>query len=344
MCCINGSLVLCLKGGGEVGYVCSDVGLLAVKGKLEVVAGSAKLLVADGNALKGDYETNVRLKICSSEYVGKILNFNSLDGLVNDYEVAALGLLHSAVGRSGSGNSNGHTNLNACLERILVELVAVITALAVNVCEEEVVSGVACALSVDSNNDTCNGNDLAALSCHVILEGGYDELLNGTLVRNGAGGSVGSGNGSGDVVVKGLLGHLVNLDGPVGAALNCIYLVIVNCPSNKVLIETDHDLTYELIVSRSNSIGVLFLVKSVEVLKSCLNVVLRRVGSRRGFICVGLRRIVVLGLRRIVVLGLGRIFLRVGFIRLGHIGLIGFCRRAGRENGKAHKCNENNCN
>ena len=275
--CIDASLVRCLKSGGEVGYISSYVCLLTVKLKVKVLAGSAKHLISNGNALNGYYETYVVLKaLTCCELIGNIKNRNILDSLVNDYEIATLGFLHTAVRRCGSRNSNGHTELNTCLKGILVELVAVVTALAVYISEEEVVSGVAYALCVDTNNDTCNGNHLILCSSHVFLKGGYNELRNSTIVRNGCGSSVRSSDNTGNLIVYGLLGHFVNHDSPVGATFNSSNLVAVNGPSNSVLVKAYHYLTEQLIVSSGN--GIFILVHSVKELCSCLNVILR---SRR---------------------------------------------------------------
>ena len=322
---VDACLVVSLQGGGEVGDVGSDVGLLAVQGELEVLAGTAKLLTADGNTLQGDNQTNVGLEVAGGEDLGQVGSLNGLDGSVDDDEVTTLGLLHAAVGGRGSGNGNGHTDLDACLQGILIQLVAVVTALAVQVSHEEMVSGVACALGVDTDNDTGNGNHVTGLGVHVVLEGGNGERGNGAVVGNGGGGAIGSGNGSGDLVVDGLTGHLVNLDGPVGATLNGVDLVAVNSPSNDVLVQADHDLSGQLVVSCGDD--VLLLVEGVEVLDSGLNVV-RGAG-------VGLSLGLGFGL------GGGLLGSQGG---LGSVGfVIGRCRVASYEDGQAHQCCQAKC-
>ena len=323
---VDAGLIVGSQGGGEVGYVGSDVGLLAVQGELEVLAGAAKLLAANGNASEGDHKADVGLEVAGGEDVGQIGDLNGLDGSVDDDEVTTLGLLHAAVGGCGSGNGNGHTDLNACLQGILIQLVAVVTALALQVCHEEVVSGVAGALGVDGNDDTGNGDHVAGLCVHVVLEGGNGERGNGAVVGNGTGGAVGSGNGSGDLVVDGLSGHLVNLDGPVGVALNSGYLVAVNSPCNHVLVQTDHDLAGQLIVSSGDD--VLLLVEGVEVLQS------------GGYVIssVGLSLGLGLGLR----LGLGGSLGGDG--GLGSAGfVVGLFVITSHENGQAHQCRQAKC-
>ena len=261
MCCVYGRLVFCLKSGGEVGYVGSYVSGLFADSKPEILRSILlKLLGSNGNALDGYYETYVVLEaLACCELFGDIKNGDFLDGLINDYETAALGLLHSAVGSYGSSNGYGHTECDAFLKGILLELVAVVTALAVNVSEEEVVSGIACALSVDTDNDTCNGNGCALFSRHIVLEGGNFKFRNYAIVRNGSSRSVGSSNCTDDLIVNSLKRELVNLDGPLGATLNCSDLIAVSCPRNHVLVETDHYLTEHLIVNRGNRLCVLIL-------------------------------------------------------------------------------------
>ena len=146
------------------------------------------------------------------------------------------------------------------------------------------VSGIACALSVDTDNDTCNGNGCALFSRHIVLEGGNFKFRNYAIVRNGSSRSVGSSNCTDDLIVNSLKRELVNLDGPLGATLDCSDLVAVSCPRNHVFVETDHYLTEHLIVNRGNRVCVLIL--SVKECSSCFYIV--RGSGSSSFLCRGL--------------------------------------------------------
>ncbi len=238
MRCVDGSLIVCLKGGGEVGNVGSYVCLNTVKSEVEVLAGSSsKLLAADGNALDNNGKCYELVEVNAlNELVG---NINRLEGLLlgaDDLSDTALDLLHAVVGSSGTGNTNGHTKLDAKIcNGVSVHLVGVVTAYAALIHNEEVVSGVACCLGVDTDNDTLNNNVVAFLSCHVILKAGNCELRN--LVIEGLGSSIACciGNGSGKNVSDLCVGLVGNVNGYSAVAI--VYnsdKVRVNSPGNVV--------------------------------------------------------------------------------------------------------------
>ena len=128
--CVDSSLVgagiyaVCkvnLKSGGEIAYVSSYVALFFTDGEVEVLSGIlGHVLSTDLNALNGYCHSNVVLKICACrELLGNIKRLNGLDGLVNDSERTALELLHAGVRFNNGGNRHGHTNLNACCNRVI---------------------------------------------------------------------------------------------------------------------------------------------------------------------------------------------------------------------------------
>ena len=238
MCCVDGSLILCLKGGGEVGNVGSYVCLNTVNREVEVLAGSSlKLLAADGNALDNNGKCYELVEVSAfNELVG---NINSLEGLLlsaDDLSDTALDLLHAVVGSSGTGNTNGHTKLDAKIcNGVSIHLIGVVTAYTALVQKEEVVSGVACCLGVDTDNDTLNNNVLAFLSCHVVLKAGNCELRN--LVIEGLGSSLTCciGNSSSKNVSDLYVGLVGNVNGYGAVAIvNNSDKIRVNSPGNAV--------------------------------------------------------------------------------------------------------------
>ena len=280
MSCINGSLIragVCIAfliNGkvDEVGNVGSYVTLLIADGEVEILAGILfKILSADGNAL--DYyghcnEVGERLTCC--KVCGNINGSDGLNGLVYDLEGTVLDFLHTGIRLNGTGNGNGHTNLNTCLCRIGSELVAVVAALAACVHKVEVVVLVVKAVSVDTNNDTLNGNGSALLSCHILLEGDYSILGNGTVEANGSGSAVGSGDKTGELVLLLGLGLLINVYKPSGAVINKLNKLVVNRPINSVNNAANSNLAVNLVVSCSN--GVFLVVLSYNVLSSSFRI------------------------------------------------------------------------
>ena len=280
MSCINGSLIragVCIAfliNGkvDEVGNVGSYVTLLLADGEVEILAGILfKILSADGNAL--DYyghcnEVGERLTCC--KVCGNINGSDGLNGLVYDLEGTVLDFLHTGIRLNGTGNGNGHTNLNTCLCRVSLKLVAVVAALAACVHKVEVVVLVVKAVSIDTNNDTLNGNGSALLSCHILLEGDYSILGNGTVEGNGSGSAVGSGDKTGELVSLLRLGLLINVYKPSVAVVSKLNKLVVNRPVNGVNSLCNNNLTVNLIVRGSNRIYLVVL--SYDVLSSFLRV------------------------------------------------------------------------
>ena len=184
---IDGRLIAIRKSGGEVGNVSSDIRFSTVKSELKVIAGTAKLLTCDSNALDHYGKSCVltkRIAVC--EIIGNVNEINSLLISVNDLCYAALDLHHAGVRCCRTGNGNSHTNLNAEISyRVLIHLVGVVTADNVGVSKEEVVSGVACSLRVDSNYDTHNGKVVAFLSRHILFKAVNSEYGYGVLILSG---------------------------------------------------------------------------------------------------------------------------------------------------------------
>ena len=187
--CIDCSLSILCKSGGEISNVGSDVGLMSVKLEVEVIRRTAELLCADGYALNYYRKSCVLTKVVAvCEVISNVNEVNSLDSGIDDLCLTALDLHHAGVRSSGSVNENGHTNLDAKISNgILIHLVGVVTAYYVKVCKEEVVSGVTSRLRVDSNNDTHNGEVIVLLSVHVLFEGVNSEYGNGVLILSGEG-------------------------------------------------------------------------------------------------------------------------------------------------------------
>ena len=216
MSSIDLSLLVNRKGGREVGHIGADVRGLALNLKVEVLGGVlVQLLALDLNALDGYGETNVVCQgLTGNELLGDVESGNVLLGGVNDSCGAALDLLHAGVRNNRPCNLNGHAELDAEIRNgILRQAVAVVAALALQICEEEVVVLVACCLGVDGNNDTLNNNIVVLGSCHVILKAGEVVLGNGEVECLGCAGAVCGLNGSGQRVSEFLGGLLVYVDG-----------------------------------------------------------------------------------------------------------------------------------
>ena len=264
---IDGSLVLSLHGGGEVGNIGSYVGGLVAQLEVEVLIGCGlKRLVSKGNALNGYGQTNVCAKICAgSKLFGNVKGVNFLNGAVNDGSITALDLLHSGVGLNGTGNLNGHTNLNAqFLYGILINAVAVVTAGHAGVSKEEVVVLVACILGVDGNYDTLNCNDVTLCGCQVLSVRVYLVLGHGQLKGNLLGGAVACLNGSGQLVGNLFGRFLVNVNNDF-AVCRCANgnLVSIDRPIDLIGNTADHNLRYDLEVNGGN--GEILFVEALYV-------------------------------------------------------------------------------
>ena len=234
----------------EVGNVGSHIGLLAVKLEVEILAGFLfKLLTADGNALEDYGETNVVNKaLACCELLGEVNGRNRLDRAVNDRNLTALDFLHAGVRLASTGNRYGHTGLNTLKCGVINYGVAVVTALALCVSNEYVVVLVVVLLSVDSNYDTLDGNDVALLCCHVLFEG--ENLVDLYVTGEGCGDgcTVTCGDGSGKSVVVCFLGLGEYVYGPGCVVVNKLNLVAVNGPIYGILDTCDHNLAKNLVV------------------------------------------------------------------------------------------------
>ena len=269
--CIDFSLLVGGKGGGEVGDVGTNITGLAVQLEVEVLGGFlVKFLVSDLNALNGYGETNEILEILAvSKLLGDIDNINSLDGCVNDSCGSFVDFLHTGVGLYRAGDLNGHTDFDAIVsDGILGHAVAVVTALAVKVSEEEVVVLVTLGYGVNSNNDTLNNNIVAFFCCHIVLKAGEVVLRNGQLELLLCAGAIHSSNGSGQNVVYFFGGFFVNVnDHNVFVLFNKGYLVGVNGPGNVMHNAVNANLSGYFKVSCGD--GLVF-VEVVNVLCGCL--------------------------------------------------------------------------
>ena len=270
--CINGCLVILNKGGGEVGNVCTNVSFLVVELELEVIGGATELLTGDLNALNGYERTYIVLQAAAvSECFGDVNDVEFVDGGINDSCNAALDFLHAGVRRYRTGNLNDHTNFDAeVCNRVSIHLVGVVAALAVKVSQEEVVTGVACCLGVDTNNDTLD-NNVAFGHVDVFLKGSQHVFRNSQV--KGLGSSlVAALNGSGQNVCK-LFGRLFIYVYDVGVFV--LYfngnLVGINRPLNGVNGAEDGNLGGYFKVGSGD--GLVF-VEVVNVVSSCLYVVL----------------------------------------------------------------------
>ena len=270
MSCIDGCLVVCLQSGGEVGNVCTNVSFLTVELELEVLGGAAKLLAGDFNALNGYEKTYIVLQAFAvSECVGDIKGFNFMNGGVYDSCRTALDLLHTGVRRYRTGNFNDHTNLDAEISnRVSVHLVGVVTALAIEVFKEEVVTGVACCLGVDSNNDTLNNNVTFGL-VDVLFKGSQNVLRNGEVEGLGSG-LVTTLNGSGQNVCEFFGRFFIYVyDESVFILYVDGNLVGINGPFNGVNSAEDVNLRGYFKVGGGS---VLVLVEVVDVISCCVYV------------------------------------------------------------------------
>ena len=301
--CGGGNSTVLNQSGGEVGCVGSDVSFLAVQLEVQVLVGTLQILTCQLDALDGDDQTDVVLEgLAGGELLGDVGGLNGLDGLINNTEGTALGLLHTVVGGGGSCDLNGHTKLNACHNGVSVKLVAVVTALAVQIGEEQVVTGVAKALGVDTDNDTPDGHVRAFCGIDVVLKRGQLVLGNLALVGNALGSAV-DGDGSGQLIDDLLGGLLVDADSPHGATLNELDLLFVNVKRPGYGVNTDADdidLTDDLVVSRGREDAFLL----VEVVQD-------RDGGIQKLVCGGLVGLVITvvggnGGRRAVIVRRGR--------------------------------------
>ena len=279
--CIDGGLVICLQSGGEVGYVCTNVGSDFTNLELEVVRGAAKFLTCDFNVLHNYRKTYVvSERFACDNLIGDIKSFNSLLVAVNDSCGTALDFLHAIVRSYRTGNFNGHTNFDAEISNgVFIHLVGVVTAGCLGVSKEEVVAGVACCLGVDSNNNTLNNNGVTFFSSHVFLVAPKNVLRNGEVEGLGAGLTIGRGDGCCQNVCEFFFSFFVNVYG-VGVIifLGDGNLVGVNSPSNSVFCIFDSNYRSYFEVCTGNA---LVLIKVVNISNSSIDVVC---GSNGGIV------------------------------------------------------------
>ena len=215
---VSFAILINLEGGGEITYIGTNVSSSAVELEVEVLrCVFGHILSTDFNALNGCGHTNVVSEgFACSKLIGEVERSNFFLVGVNDlYYGAALNFLHAGVGFDGTGNFNSHTNFDLAFRNgILSYAVAVVTALAFEVSQEEVVVLIANRFGVDSNNDTSNNNVFALLSCHIFLKGVQHILRNGEVEGLGCGGAVcclnGSGQNVGDIFC-GFIGYVYNV-------------------------------------------------------------------------------------------------------------------------------------
>ena len=271
--CIDFALLIYGKSGGEVGNVGANVRGYIIQFELKILGSVLiKFLTLDLNALNSYGETNIvskRFAVCN--LICDIESFNGFLVGVNDSCGTALDFLHAGVRSYGAGNFNGHTEFDAIVsDGVLCHAVAVVTALAFKVSEEEVVVLVASRLGVDSNNDTLNNNVVAFFCSHILFKAGQNILRNSEV--EGLGSSlIAALNGSGQNVLE-LFGGLFIYVYDVGGVVLLFdgNLVGVNRPFNGVLNAGNSRYCSNLKVSCGN---VLVLVEVVNVICSCIYVI-----------------------------------------------------------------------
>ena len=263
-----------LKSSGEITSVCSNVALFIIEREIEILGCIlGHILGTNLNTLNGYCKTYVVFKVSTCcELFGYIKSGNFLDSAINNSKCSALSFLHAGIRLNNCGNGYGHTNLNACLNRVCLKTVAVVTALALYVSEEEVVVLVVYALTVHSNYDTLDNNGGTLFSCHVVLERYENILRNYAIVRNGCSCSVGSSDSSCHSICMLCFCLFIYIDSPIGRTLDSLNKLIVNSPGNSVLNTCNHYLTKNLEVSCCNV--VFLLIQAIEVFNCCIKIVL----------------------------------------------------------------------
>ena len=263
-----------LKSSGEITYIGSNISFFSIEREVEVLRCIlGHILSTNLNALNGYRKAYVVLKVCACcELIGDIESGNSLDCAVNDSKCTALGLLHAGIRLNNCSNGYGHTNLDAFCNGVLIKTVAVVTALALNVSEEEVVVLVVYALTVHSNYDTLDNNGGTLFSCHVVLERYENILGNYALVRNGSSCSVGSSDSSCHSICMLCFCLFIYIDSPIGRTLDSLNKLVVNGPGNSVLNTCNRYLAKNLEVSCCNV--VFLLIQAIEVFNCCIKIVL----------------------------------------------------------------------
>ena len=205
---------------GKVGGVNSEVGLKsALELEVEVLSLFAKILLADNYALDG-YEHTELISECLSLRIGiSLCKLGDIgrselgDGAIGDGNGSILDLVSLTVNLLDTGNGYLHTNLKTVfLNVVLGGVVYVVTAVAAQILNEELVTGVACALRTSESYDTLDGYGVAGNLLKILLEGEELVLGNLSLEGNGCARAVGSIDGCGNGVNKVLGCLLVNVD------------------------------------------------------------------------------------------------------------------------------------
>ncbi len=184
---VNSGLVCRAKRSGEISNVGSDVGGLLADGEEEVLAGTAKLLSAKGNALDGNETSYVVVKRRAfSEEGGDVGSGNGLDSIIYQLNGTLIELLHTVAGRDLTADSDGHTNLETkILDGVCGHVVVEIAANAACVSNVNVVSLCARVNGAHSRNDTLNNYYVAVLRVHILFKGIDLELGNNVAVLSG---------------------------------------------------------------------------------------------------------------------------------------------------------------
>ena len=234
MVCEYCSLLLCgHDANGKVGGVNSYVGLKsALHLEVEVLSLFAKILLADNYALDG-YECTKSVKKCCRLRIGVVLEelsdigrSESGDGAVGNSNGCLFYLVSLAVNFLDTGYAYLHTNLKTVFcNVVLVGVVYVVTVNAVHILNEELVTGVSCALGTCKGNDTLDGYGVAGSLLKVLSVGKKLVLGNLSLEGNGCAGAVSRIDGCGEVVNEVLGSLLVNVDS---------YVVLVNDNLNEL--------------------------------------------------------------------------------------------------------------
>ena len=239
MLCKDCSFLLSVdNANGEVGGVNSYVGLKsALHLEVEVLSLFAKILLADNYALDGYKSTESVAKISSLrigvvlEEVGNIGRSESGDGAIGNGNGSILDLVSLTVNFLDTGNGYLHTNLKAVFCNVVLGgVVYVVTVNAVHILDEELVTGVACALGTSEGYDTFDSYGVAGNLLKVLSVSKKLVLGNLSLEGNGSACTVCRIDGCGKVVNEVLGSLLINVDGNVFFVNNYLNKLAVGSP------------------------------------------------------------------------------------------------------------------
>ena len=262
----NDSFSICSgKTECEVGGICSEICLKVIELEVEVLRLFSKILTCDKYVLNSYVHTKLSHKGvvlsagCGSEDIGNIYGSKSLDSRIKKSNLSVLDFGSISVNILNTCYAYSHTNLKTkSLNVVIGQAVYIVSACAVSILKEELVTSVTCILGTNESKNTLNYNGRLVCSSNILLVRKNLVLRKNSVKADGGSGVIACFDSSSDGVIY-LNGRLlINVDSCFGFTLNNLYFVSGNAfclngngPSNFILNLSDINLSNKLIIAGS---------------------------------------------------------------------------------------------